>query len=197
MISSCILLGIDEFSFVMAGVLKMDQERYKFQGAIVFVADKSSNQCVFVSRKSSPQFLGGMAGGKIEAHETFRQAAQREFMEETGFALSALSSEPIFSSKVYESNSFCQVFLGCVDDEHFWDRLKASKNGFIGPEGLIVRAAEWHRLMDYGECEFAHFNNRFLREIARDANMRGIFEQFQLNNVHSEISKFPFPYHPE
>jgi len=161
-----------------------------FVGATVFCPHPKQGVCIFVSRRGAPEDLGGIPGGKLDPEETPSAAAHREFQEETGFQLSGLSPEPLFTSVARETNALCHAFLGRLSPDD-WAALitKAGETGYAGPEGLVVRVAPWRMMMDEDQVAFADFNCRFFQHIRASASSQDLFEALGLGHIYADILK--------
>lgn len=159
----------------------------KFEGAVIFCIHPVTHDVVFVSRKGCPDKLGVMPGGKLEPDETPRDAAIREFQEETGLVPSWVSSKSLFSGVAKASGALCSVFLGTLSESD----CESVKNEFIGPEGLKVQAAPWYLIAREECCEFAEYNKRFLQSVqANAADLRPVFSECGLESSLAQIKQY-------
>lgn len=153
-------------------------EGAKFCGATVFCPHPTKGTSLYVSRRGSPEKLGGVPGGKVDPGETYEQTAEREFFEETGYRLARLSPAELFHGFANKSGAYCYVFLGALSEED-WERIPEA---FEGPEGLVVRVAPWEGLEDGAECEFADFNRQLFSHIRQSKEAQGLFIEMGLEH---------------
>lgn len=150
-----------------------------FEAAVVFCPHPSDGTIIYVGRLSTGDRVGGVPGGKLNEGETFRDAAIREFREETGLELASISQQPIWSGTAIKSGAYAQWFLGTLTSEE-WADMPAS---FMGPEGNLVRRERWELMCYEGHCEFFEFYRRFLQALATNPNATKIFQEHGISEA--------------
>lgn len=150
-----------------------------FHAAVVFCPHPSDGTILYVGRSTYGDKVGGVPGGKLEPGETFRNAAIREFKEETGLDLATISTTPLWSGVTVKSGAYVQWFLGTLSDET-WSGLPTS---FMGPEGHLVRRERWELMCYEGHCEYFEFYRRFLQNLAANPGGSKIFKEHGVNEA--------------
>lgn len=139
---------------------------YKFSVAVlipVFLFSPSPSQfkVVGVTRKDNPNDWG-LPGGKIEQGETFKEAAVREVLEETG-----LEIDPLFLQRVYTGpigEYICATYLYTWDSESRFleEWIKQSIRPEPGTDSVVGLVG----LKELINGCFSDYNDRLFMEMA-------------------------------
>lgn len=144
-----------------------------FDAAVIFCPHPTDGTILYVGRPTTGDKVGGVPGGKLEPGESFRNAAIREFKEETGMSLATCSEAPLWSGVSVKSGAYVQWFLGSLSPET-WQDLPPS---YLGPEGHMVRRERWELMCYEGHCEFYEFYRRFLLSLAANPGVPALFKE--------------------
>jgi 8-oxo-dGTP pyrophosphatase MutT (NUDIX family) len=110
--------------------------------ATVLCVDPTKDLVLAVSRKDNPIAMG-LPGGKLDAGESYKQAAAREFTEETGYGVDPKDLIYVYGTGKDDTGYCVATFLLPFK---FWNPIK--QETLAVHETGVVRWVPWQTLFD-------------------------------------------------
>ena len=124
---------------------------------VIVAQNPGDGRVLAISRKNNPTKFG-FIGGKIDPGETAKEAASREFFEETGFEFPIFLVDTGFV-KNDEYGNTTRAFLALFfEGDIVWDHIEEE---FISPEGTTIRQLTPDEMCDPTITAFPEYNNAF------------------------------------
>lgn len=120
------------------------------EGAVIVALDKHRSRVLMIERSENHGFYG-LIGGTVEGEESPRDAAVREFLEETGFALEY--------SKVSHLIRAFDDYGNIIDSFLYHGLVDMPEDEIVGPEGLKVKWIPIHELRNPSLSGFPKYNS--------------------------------------
>ena len=120
----------------------------------VIAQNPNTGKILSISRRNDATKFG-LIGGKVDPGESFKQAASREFFEETGLELPLMLFGPFFTGLDEDENEVHT--FGCLffEDEIMWESIKDT---FPSPEGMTITQLTPMELCDPSISAFPEYN---------------------------------------
>lgn len=111
------------------------------------------------SRRHDPDDFN-LVGGKVDPGETVKQAAIREFEEETGLILSSVSLVEVFTRPCYgETDYETTTFMGFVPQDAYSEEIESPE------EGICIKWISWDQLLS-DKSSFKDYNRLLYENIS-------------------------------